>query len=753
MLIIGGGLAGSSIALRLSRTSSRQITVLERENPAKQMNDGTAAGSFAAAGMLAPQSERLPTGPLLDLCLESRGMYAEFVAEVEGLAKSTSIATTSGGEGSEHLWRDLPSSEEKMEPWEVGFRSSGGFLAPAFAGDAVESWSPPPGTGSARWLDDVQIREMEPELHPDVVGGWWFPEDASVDARRLTCSLRAACVAAGVRFMTGEGCAAEALELSGGRCNGVRLRDGRIFSANAVVVANGSWMRDLLPVPVAPHKGQSLSLRTDPGSSPLLNRVLFAQDAYVVPKADGRIVIGATVEPGSYDPSVTPRGMMHCLSNALRLVPALADLPIEETWSGLRPTTPDKGPILGKTDWSNLFLAGGYWRNGVLLAPKTGQLLSDLIEGRLSTEDERLLDAFSWDRFTRPGGGKKLAADARRAAELHPVHGRSQGSGVSASVGTELGFYEGAAAAREERERDRSAEEDAFERAARLGLGDAEAFAFGDGRGAAAEGDGGAGAGGGVDDADEYAGIGSSTIGGKDDGGGGGAVPATAAAAAKPFEGSADAYTVGSSSSSSTSSSSSETEGVPSTRAEVNGASAPALEGSTAAVAREEGESAKKNPLDPYPDLNSVYDKIKSNKAASIEARGGTTAMTEPAPDDRPDPKFRIYRVDPKTREKHLVPPYTRPEVMERYLAEGGGKPFAPPTDDVASSFDSEEGIGTDVEEPDETTFDGYQEIFKANARATREEELEAMRRARTKNRLDSSGIDESSIGAIRMED
>ena len=102
-----------------------------------------------------------------------------------------------------------------MRPWEVGYSASGGFLAPAFAGDSVATWAPPDRSGTVRWLDAVQVRELEPQLHPDVVGGWWFPEDASVDSRRLTCSLRAACVASGVHFMHGTECEVTSLELSG----------------------------------------------------------------------------------------------------------------------------------------------------------------------------------------------------------------------------------------------------------------------------------------------------------------------------------------------------------------------------------------------------------------------------------------------------------------------------------------------------------------------------------------------------------
>eukprot|EP00580_Thalassiosira_gravida_P013666 CAMPEP_0201683846 /NCGR_PEP_ID=MMETSP0494-20130426/52336_1 /ASSEMBLY_ACC=CAM_ASM_000839 /TAXON_ID=420259 /ORGANISM="Thalassiosira gravida, Strain GMp14c1" /LENGTH=589 /DNA_ID=CAMNT_0048167633 /DNA_START=72 /DNA_END=1839 /DNA_ORIENTATION=- len=497
ILIIGGGLAGLSAAHYIASHSNRHVTILERELP-QQQRIKTTAGSFAAAGMLAPQSERLPAGPLLDVCLRSREMYGEWVMDVERGAREASLGAApknnrygrsgigsrqygggrSGGsrgamytgEGAKYLWEltdddgilssfdDGPSPP--LEPWETGFHSTGGFLAPAFAGDAVATWSPQPNSGKSYWLDDVQVRELEPQLHPDVVGGWWFPEDASVDARRLTCSLRAACAGAGVQMNFGPEWEVSSLEMSGGTCGGVHLANGKIYQPDSIVVANGSWMRHLLPLPVTPHKGQSFSLRMPNNAAPILSRVLFAQDTYIVPKADGRIIVGATVEPGAYDGDVTPSGMMHCLSEATRLIPSLGDLPIEESWAGLRPTTPDKCPILGKTEqWDNVFIAGGYWRNGVLLAPKTGQLIGELIvngEENLSEEDRGLLKAFSWERFTTPGGGKALAANARYAATFYPVHKRST-DGVSTSVGTELGFYEGAAAARGDREKDRKA--------------------------------------------------------------------------------------------------------------------------------------------------------------------------------------------------------------------------------------------------------------------------------------------------------
>ena len=210
VVIIGAGLAGLSAALHIILNSDRQVTIIDKEDPFEQM-EKTTAGSFAAAGMLAPQSERLPSGPLLALCLESRDMYTDFVQTIE------SITANCGEEAKKYLWRTTKQSDGcNLEPWEVGYAATGGFLAPAFAGDSVATWSPPAQvSGAAKWLDDIQIHEMEPCLHPDVIGGWWFPEDANVDARRLTCALRAACVERGVQFMWGESCAAGSLELGG----------------------------------------------------------------------------------------------------------------------------------------------------------------------------------------------------------------------------------------------------------------------------------------------------------------------------------------------------------------------------------------------------------------------------------------------------------------------------------------------------------------------------------------------------------
>ncbi|GMH87251.1 hypothetical protein TrVE_jg2211 [Triparma verrucosa] len=587
----------------MATKTNRQVTVISRDT------ESTIA-SYAAAGMLAPQSERLPKGPLLDLCLSSRSSYSTFVSSLESL---TSLS--------------------------VGYRSNGGFIAPAFSGDSVSNFSPTKESGKAQWLDSIQVRELEPRLSKDVVGGWWFGDDASVDARLLTNALKKACEESGVEFIKGDVTGVVGDERK------VVVNEKKVYQGSDVVVANGAWMRELLPVPVQPHKGQSFSVRAPEG---FLDRVLFASDTYIVPKSDGRIVIGATVEPGSYDPAVTVGGLMHCFNAACRLVPGIKDLEVEETWSGLRPTTPDKAPILGETPWENVHIAGGYWRNGVLLAPKTSQLIVDSIEGRLSDSDSVLLSAFKWDRFLDPEGGAKIAVASRYASQMHPVYYKSEGVGVSSSVGSELGLYEGAGAAVNERARDRellTSSNDSYlevlEKAANQGRTDATAF--------------------------------------------------------EGLEDLSSAFTV------------------------------EKKEFVEEKVAVEEEEEEKGGE-----ELKSAYEKIMENK----KKQETEDAIQFTAKEERPDPGFRVWALDEETGEEILMPPYQSPGVT---LDARKPKKNVP-----------------DLYEANEKTYDGYVAIQEANG-ISRDEQLEAMRKSRIKNRSGSEegGGGEGSIlnKKIIMED
>jgi glycine oxidase len=732
VVIVGGALAGLSAALYLSQIDpTRQITIFDRDDWSQKDSTKDGVASMAAAGMLAPSSERLPKGHLLDLCFASRRMYRDFCEMVETLAKESV-----GTEGEKYL-TSPQNDDDKMKkddsnnlpPWSVGYVASGGFLAPAFAGDSVATWAPPEnddGTpSSARWLDSMQVRELEPNLHPHVVGGWWFPEDASVDARRLTSSLRAACVGTG-NIQLVPNCEVSSLDLSDGTCHGLWLQNGKYVKANTILVANGAWMRNLLPVPISPHKGQSLSLRMPLNQPPLLKRVLFAQDCYIVPKADGRIVVGATVEAGSYDPSVTPAGLMHIMSHALQLVPGLANLPIEETWAGLRPTTPDKGPILGATNWKNLFLAGGYWRNGVLLAPKTGYLLAMVMSGKqhnLSDKDLELLDAFAWDRFTSADKSATLTASSRYAASMYPVHTRST-QGVSVAVGTELGSYSTARSASAERAQDRgslwsnndstNAENDAFERAATQGKNDGSAYTFGENPQGTST----------ISSSTTNSGDGDNTTEEEQD--------LTMDEKFPTFyEGSADAFTIASSTSGNY-------------------------------MASLEQPQRQQQQIQPKTDINSAYELIKANKAkfSPVVTQG------EYVEDERPDPGFRIYHVDPETSEKRVVPPYTSPgdflaSLEKEKKASCSDTPPQPvsslgsiqvtPYTNNDNSEDMNSALASSSRQNDETTYDGYQDIESANSRSSRADELQAMKDARRRNRLGQTEIDVSKIGVVDL--
>lgn len=687
IVIVGGGLAGLSAALYVTQMDpSRQVTILDAE-PLK--TEKTNVASFAAAGMLAPQSERLTAGPLLDICLESRKMYPEFIDLVQNLA------STSKEKGEPYRFSD-------NNDWSVGYMACGGFLAPAFAGDAVATWAPPESTSSVspQWLDETQIRQFEPHLSPKVIGGWWFPEDASVDARRLTQSLRASCAASGVKIR--HSCKVTSLDLQGGKCQGLWLTDTNTsgsktmyMSANQVMLANGAWMRHLLPVPLESHKGQSLSLKMPNQSSnspPLLSRVLFGQDSYICPKEDGRIIVGATVEAGSWDAKVTPAGLLHILDHALELVPALADLELEETWVGLRPTTPDRAPILGNVDqWENLYLAGGYWRNGVLLAPKTGYLMAKLLTQptELTEQEHQYLQAFEWNRFS---DSTTSSHQMRYAASLNPVHRQV----LADSSSVELGSHTSARVSRKERQADLSFLEDpeddaGLQLAAQMGRQDAEAFAMG------------------VDDIDQYE---------NDDD-----IVTSATTPLEEASDTLDALTVGGI----------ETEGS-------NGA---------ATIHEDLEDSSSSEADDTDSNLQGIYANIQKNKDAV-----GLHLDANVEEDTRPDPGFRIYYHPPGSEEEIEVPPYTQPAEFFEQLKEKENSAIGS-NGTVEKSLPAPiNGVSGGTDDYGETTFDGYQDIMSANSRKSREEELHAMREARRQNRLgetEEGGVDESKIGASGM--
>lgn len=401
-VVIGGGVSGLCVALELSRRGY-EVTVVSRRREE--------AASLAAGGMLAPQSERLGgeygEGRLLDLALAARDYFPHWVRALEQAAGA-----------------------------DVGLCASGGFVAPAFTNDAVHRWTPPPRAGKAVWLDQSTLRATEPLISPEAVGGWWYPQDLSVDPRAFHSALLSACDAAGV--LVKEGAEAVALELSadGAAVRHVRLADSSTLPAAALVLCGGAWLRDLLPVPLRPIKGEMLSLRPPPVEATAfttptstIRRVLFADRCYIIPRRDGRIVVGATVEPqAGFDLRSTAGGVKSLLSAAMATVPALAEYTLDETWAGLRPSTPDLLPLLGATPWSNTHLACGYHRNGILLAPLCARLIAESIDGQLDVSDAALIKPFQWDRFMSTEGVQHsppvsgAAAGAPLPLSLRPPH-------------------------------------------------------------------------------------------------------------------------------------------------------------------------------------------------------------------------------------------------------------------------------------------------------------------------------------------
>ena len=326
-LVVGGGVAGLSNALELAQRGWA-VTVLSR--------DRDEAATLAAGGMLAPQSERIsaegPDGDLLRLAIAARSYFPEWARRVEAASGMS-----------------------------IGMRASGGFIAPAFEGDAVHTWRPPAEAGDARWLSPAEAKSLEPLLSDDICGGWWYPQDMSLDPRALHAALLAACTASGVALRHGE--EATALELCerGERLNGVRLADGSVLDADALLLCSGAWLRELLPVPVRPIKGQMLALRNLAPTHMGLSRVLFADGCYIIPRADGRVIVGATVEPErGYCMKATAGGIHQLLGRAIATIPELKHYELDETWAGLRPSTPDLLPLLGATPWANVHLTAGY---------------------------------------------------------------------------------------------------------------------------------------------------------------------------------------------------------------------------------------------------------------------------------------------------------------------------------------------------------------------------------------------------------
>ena len=373
-VIIGGGVIGLAIAIEL-KLRGTNVTVLCR--------DFQAAATHAAAGMLAPDAENIANEAMRSLCWRSRALYPDWTRKLEELTGLNTgyracgilapVFEEAGGE---------TAGEQGAGSREQGENSSPLHPSPC-----------PPASSPAYWLNKEAIHQYQPGLGAEVVGGWWYPEDAQVDNKALAHVLRTAAESVGVELR--DGITVEGFLQQQGQVVGVQTNAGIIRAAH-YVLASGAWSNELLPLPVLPRKGQMLSVRIPEVSPELpLKRVLFGQDIYIVPRRD-RLIIGATSEDVGFIPNNTPEGIQKLLQDAIRLYPQLKHYPIQEFWWGFRPTTPDELPILGTSHCQNLTFATGHYRNGILLAPVTAALIADLI---LEQKSDPLLADFHYSRF------------------------------------------------------------------------------------------------------------------------------------------------------------------------------------------------------------------------------------------------------------------------------------------------------------------------------------------------------------------
>jgi glycine oxidase len=388
--VIGGGVIGLSIAWRACE-AGMSVTVLERDT----LCGGT---SSVAAGMLAPVAEAEfgeAAGRVLDLGLRSAALWPSFAEQLQAISGvDVGLQRT----GTLMLARDDDEARELER--QIAFRDRLGL--------------------QTRRLRASEAREREPALAPAIRLALEVPDDHSVDPRRVLAALRAACESGGVRLRE-HACVARLDVDAAGRVAGAVLDDGETVQAPRVVVAAGAWSPQLVDglgptPPVRPVRGQLLRLRDLAGPG-LLGSVIRFEGGYVVPRCDGRYVLGATVEERGFDVEPDVGGIYELLRKAHEIVPGVSELKIEELCVGLRPGMPDNAPAIGPGGSSGLTWATGHHRNGILLAPLTAELVVALLrEEQPDRATAGLLESCDPLRFATARSDRTDGASREQAA-------------------------------------------------------------------------------------------------------------------------------------------------------------------------------------------------------------------------------------------------------------------------------------------------------------------------------------------------
>jgi glycine oxidase len=369
VIIIGGGLIGSSIALRLAEARLK-VLVLDRGEPGGE-------ASSAAAGMIAPQGETLEPDAFFAFCASSHALYPSFVTEIEELSGRN-----------------------------VGYHREGTLLVAVDEAKVAELekiyWAQTRSGLPLERLTPEALQQKVPGLSKKIRSGLGVSEDHWVDSEGLMRAVIEAARRLGVTFCAH--CPVRKLNLQEDRVESLEAssdanRTSSTYSAEKFVLAAGCWSSELLAplgmaLPMQPCRGQMLefdSLRELPF-------VVRAGIHYLVPRAPKRILVGTTAEYAGFEKAITGEGLRSILNGATRIMPLLKDCHFRRAWAGLRPDTPDHLPILGYGELENLILATGHFRNGILLAPLTAQLTSELL---LTGSTSQPIEAYRPTRFAR----------------------------------------------------------------------------------------------------------------------------------------------------------------------------------------------------------------------------------------------------------------------------------------------------------------------------------------------------------------
>jgi glycine oxidase len=365
VLIIGGGIIGVACAQALIRAGIRRVVLIERGELGRQ-------ASRAAAGMLAPQAEAESPGPFLDLCLAARARYRTLGAEL----------------------RDATGEDIEYCPWGLLY-----LVDPAEheAARGRAAWQRKAGL-RVEEVSGQALRGLEPALSPDIQGALFFPDEAHVRPCAVLRALAADARQRGAQLL--ENVEVVDFILAEDRLRGVRA-GGETILADVVVACAGPWTGRLLDLlghrlPVEPVRGQIVRGRF---ARPPLTHLVWGPLGYLVPRLNGEVLIGATMERAGFDATPTLDGVAGLCEAARSMAPSFMAAPFDKAWAGLRPRLPDGLPAIGRfPDIPNLYVAAGHYRNGILLGPLTGELVADLV---LEKRPSVSLDPFSPGRFFR----------------------------------------------------------------------------------------------------------------------------------------------------------------------------------------------------------------------------------------------------------------------------------------------------------------------------------------------------------------